>query len=240
MNLQGDAERSGKELLYLGFNQDQGCFACGTESGFRIYNCDPFKETFRRELGTPGGIGVVEMLFRCNILALVGGGKNPMHQPNKVMIWDDYRGKTIGELSFRNPVKAVRLRRDRIVVVLELRIYVYNFADLKLLHQIETVSNLKGLCALCPSTQNIVLACPGVHRGHIRIELYDTKKTNFIPAHETALSAMSLNVDGSRLATASEKGTLIRIFNTHDTQLIQELRRGADKCVCRQREPACF
>jgi len=226
MNLQPPNQTN--ELLYVGFNQDFGCFACGTDTGFRIYNCDPFKETFQRDFNK-GGIGYVEMLFRCNILALVGGGRNPRYPPNKVMIWDDHQNRCIGELSFRSEVKAVKLRRDRVVVVLESKIYVYNFADLKLVDHIETTSNTKGLCALCPYSSNTVLVCPGLQRGHIRVELYDQKKTQLIPAHESSLSCFALNFDGTRLATASETGTIIRIFDTQTGTNLQELRRGADK-----------
>lgn len=226
MNLQPPHQTN--ELLYVGFNQDYGCFACGTDTGFRIFNCDPFKETFQRDFNK-GGIGHVEMLFRCNILALVGGGRNPRYPPNKVMIWDDHQNRCIGELSFRSEVKSVKLRRDRVVVVLESKVYVYNFADLKLVDHIETVANPKGLCELCPYSANTVLVCPGLQKGHVRVELYDLKKTQLIPAHETSLACLALNPEGTRLATASETGTIIRIFDTQTGNALQALRRGIEK-----------
>ena len=111
------------------------------------------------------------MLFRCNILALVGGVENPRYPPYKVMIWDDHQNRCIGELKFRNNVKAVKLRRDRVVVVLERKIYVYNFADLKLVDHIDTIMNPLGLCALCPNSNNMVLACPGPERGTVHLEV---------------------------------------------------------------------
>lgn len=68
----------------------------------------------------------------------------------------------------RPQVRAVRLRRDRIVVALEHKVLVYNFADLKLLHQIETLANSKGLVAISAVADNTVLACPGLHTGQVR------------------------------------------------------------------------
>ena len=206
-------QESNRDLLSVSFNQDHGCFACATKTGFRIYNCDPFKRTFQRDF-KDGGISMVEMLFRCNILALVGGGEKPLFPPNKVMIWDDHQNRCIGELSFRSEVRSVRLRRDRIVVVLEHKIYIYNFSDLKLLHQIETIPNPKGICALSSASDSIVLACVGLHRGQVRVEHYGLKKTKFVLAHDTHIACLALTLDGLLLATASSKGTLVRIFNS--------------------------
>ncbi|KAM0828920.1 hypothetical protein ACQ4PT_067227 [Festuca glaucescens] len=237
-----------KDLLHISFNQDYGCFAAGTKSGFRIFNCDPFREIFRRDLGPTatsspdaappqdvipggggGGVGVVEMLFRCNILALVGGGDAPHYPPNKVMIWDDHQSRCIGELSFKSPVRAVRLRRDRIIVILDTKVYVYNFADLKLVHHIETAPNPKGLCAVSQQPGSTVLVCPGAQKGQIRVEHYGARKTKFINAHSSRVACFALSQDGRLIATASTKGTLVRIFNAAEGNLLQEVRRGADR-----------
>ncbi|XP_010507860.1 PREDICTED: autophagy-related protein 18a [Camelina sativa] len=215
-------------LLHLSFNQDHGCFAVGTDSGFRVFNCDPFTEIFRRDFDDRGGggVSVVEMLFRSNILALVGGP----YPPNKVMIWDDDLNRCIGELSFRSHVRSVRLRRDRLVVVLDLKVFVYNFADLKLLHQIETVANPKGLCSVSQGAASMLLVCLGLQKGQVRLEHYSPyKTTKFIMAHDSSIACFALTQDGHFLATASSKGTLLRVFNTADATLLQEVRRGVDR-----------
>ena len=218
----------------MSYNQDGACFAVartdGDRRGFNVYNASPYRETFGRTF-RDGGIGCVEMLFRCNILALVGGGSEPKFSPCKVMIWDDHQGRCIGELGFKVPVRAVRLRRDKIVVALSHKVYVYNFSDLRVESQMDTSTNDAGLVVISPMTERMVLACPGLNRGQIRVELFDTGTTKFIAAHESALACLALSADGRLLASASEKGTLIRVFDTHTGGLLHEFRRGSDKAI---------
>lgn len=221
-------ENDETDLLSISWNQDYDCIAAGISHGFRIYNCEPCKETFRRDLKC-GGFKIVEMLFRCNILALVGAVANSHYPPNKVLIWDDHQSRSITEFTFRSEVRGVKLRHDRIVVVLEHKIYVYSFTDLKLLHQIETLANPRGLCCISHDTNTFVLACQGLRKGQVRVEHFGLNMTKFINAHDSEISCFTLTSDGLLLATASVKGTLIRIFNTMDRSLLQEVRRGVDR-----------
>lgn len=50
---------------------------------------------------------------------------------------------------------------------------------------------------------------------------------NVIEAHNSPLSCIALNDDGTLLATASEKGTIIRVFSIPDAQKLYQFRRGS-------------
>lgn len=227
------------EILYISFNQDFTCFVCGTETGFRVYSTDPFRLTYRRDLDGGGGLGVIAMLFRTNILAFAGGGRSPRFQPHKLVLWDDRQARAIAELSFRAPVKSVRLRRDLVVVAVEKKVYVYGLRSLSLLDSIETIANPKGLCCLSVGVERAVLVCPGMQKGKALVVFYprdygdsqgtQRERTTIIGAHESIIAAIATDSGGSLLATASDKGTIIRIYDTASGSKLQELRRGADR-----------
>jgi len=119
------------------------------------------------------------------------------------------------------------MRKERLVVVLEKRLYLYNFSDVKLVDQFETFQNPTGLVSMPSDTEQIIIASLGEKVGQVRVEHYDKRDPIFIDAHNNAISQLVLSPDGTKLATSSTRGTLIRVFDVATKQKLHEFRRGS-------------
>lgn len=79
----------------------------------------------------------------------------------------------------------MKLNREKVVVILDDRIYVYNFINLKIFDAIETVPNPDGICAITSEKGNTVLACPTKDVGKVKVSTYSKLAqilTNFVQA----------------------------------------------------------
>ena len=212
------------EILYINFNQDGTCIAVGTETGFKIINISPFLDLYYKDLN--GGIGIIEMLYKTNILALVGGGKNPKFKLNELIIWDEEKNTQICKIKTKYKILNTKLRENKIYIVNKSQILVFDFNTFNLIETLET-KNIRGLISLCYKED--IVAYPDIqHEGTIRIKNYDTNKEDKLKAHKTPLNCIQINQNGTMIGTCSLKGTLIRVYNIAKKQLIREVRRGAE------------
>lgn len=78
----------------------------------------------------PESVALIEMMYKTNIIVLVFEKSK-----NKVVIWDDHEKKNRTEITFNNSseIKNIKLRKEMLVVVLDDKIFVFNFETLKLM-----------------------------------------------------------------------------------------------------------
>ncbi|RAL00931.1 phosphoinositide binding protein ATG18 [Aspergillus ibericus CBS 121593] len=228
-------------MNFVTFNQDYSYLAVATSKGFRIFTTDPFAKSYETK---EGNIAIIEMLFSTSLVALI-------LSPRRLQITNTKRQSTICELTFPTTVLAVKLNRKRLVIVLEDQIYLYDIQTMKLLYTIETSPNPNAICALSPSSDNCYLAYPLPQKAppssftppahappgttHVsptsgEVLIFDTLKLeaiNVIEAHRSPLACITLNSDGTLIATASDKGTIIRVFSVPDGHKLYQFRRGS-------------
>lgn len=106
----------------------------------------------------------------------------------------------------------------------------------------------KATCALSPSSDNCYLAYPSpapqssspfafpaqapattfpARSGDVVIfDALALRPVNVIEAHKSPLSAVAFNSDGTLLATASDKGTVVRVFSVPTATKLYQFRRG--------------
>mmetsp|Transcript_6453 Transcript_6453/g.15687 ORF Transcript_6453/g.15687 Transcript_6453/m.15687 type:complete len:526 (+) Transcript_6453:1-1578(+) len=217
------------DINFVGFNQDQTWLAIGTVDGFSIFDMETFSLMFQEEYGP---VMQIEMLFRATLIALVGVGSTAN---SKLTMWNMQDRCEVCERSFDGRIQAVRMNHRRIVVLLPSAVYVF---DLKCMDCVYTFERPAApwmnasLCWLCAAPERSYLALPlAVKAGLLSVvDVVSLKTVGKVVAHRSPLQAMCMNPTGQLLATASVKGTVVRVFSLPSMEVLCLFRRGASPC----------
>ncbi|KAM7354941.1 autophagy-related 18a isoform 3-T3 [Cochliomyia hominivorax] len=216
--------------VFVNFNQNITSLAVGTKSGYSLYSLGSVDNTLDKIYTCPTEeIFLIERLFESSLVAIVA-----QRAPRKLKVCHFKKQSEICNYSYSNSILAVKLNRERLIVCLEESLYIHNIQDMKVVHTIrDTPCNSTGLCALSSSSDHCYLAYPGsVTSGEVQIfDAINLHAKTMIPAHDNPLAALAFSPSGTEIATASERGTVIRVFSSLDGTKLFELRRGLKRCV---------
>jgi len=178
---------------------------------------------------------MVMMLFKTNIFGIIGSDENPDYKQNQVLIWDDLNKKILSKFTLKEKEKVLnlKLRRDKIIIVTKIKIYVFNSKDFQTIDIIETGPNPLGLIGINYTKEKPIIVYPSndndKDKGQLTLKHFDESKNIYINAHNHNVSYIAVSYNGLLLATASEEGKKIRIFETEKGDNLQELNRGNEK-----------
>lgn len=229
MSSSSSADTNGSKHYFVNFNQDTTSLAVGGKFGYKLFSLGSVDNLEQIYSNANGDSRIVERLFSSSLVAMVS-----LAAPRKLKVCHFKKGSEICHYSYSNTILAVKLNRDRVVVCLEESLYIHNIMDMKVLHTIrDTPPNPKGLCALSSTRDNCYLAYPGSSSVG-EVQIFDALNLNakiMIHAHDSPLAALAFSPNGLKIATASEKGTVIRVFSVTDGTKVFEFRRGVKRCV---------
>jgi WD40 repeat protein len=213
------------------FNENFNCFVnstnkyvcIGTNTGFIVYGIHPLKKIISRDI--EGGVSIIKMLYESNIFLFCGRSETGTYPNNKLFIWDDNKKIVLGDILYNHQIQNIDVTQSYIFVQVNNKVYIYQFDNLNLLKHYEC-----GNATFSISHINNILAYPTPNMGEINI--VNINNNNDIPklikAHESNIEMITLTSNGQYLATASEKGTIIRLYDTSSCEMVNEFRRGTE------------
>uniref|UniRef100_A0A7E4UM91 WD_REPEATS_REGION domain-containing protein n=1 Tax=Panagrellus redivivus TaxID=6233 RepID=A0A7E4UM91_PANRE len=223
-------------IKQISFNNHQDVFAVASDDGIHIINVKPVYEMKHIKTKQIGSVRLVALRDRTNLVAFVSGNPMPKYASNVVMIYDLQKNKPIVDITLDSAIIGIKFTDSCLVVIQERNIQLFDPDSFQWIHTEATEYNKRALVAVAVDQRSKVLFYPGRQVGTVKISdvqkadklLY--KAPSIIRAHENGLTHIVLNTHSTIVATASESGTVVKLFETQTLKLLHTLHRGADTC----------
>jgi hypothetical protein len=233
------------QLAHVAFSSGGSHFVACTATGLHVFSCDDsvdrvqYRCKCNATVAASGGeVTCAELLSRSNLAWVI-------RRPNEtdgaadvygVHFMDGRRGgreRTVAVRSLSIPglgaVGGLRLLGNHMLVAGETKAMLVVNGDTQDMEERTTGPNPLGLCASAwpdvTDQATLVYALPREEKGAVQVCRSGSPDGVDVHAHDSRVACIALSGDGRLLATAGSKGTLVRIFSTHDGSKLQEVRR---------------
>ncbi|KAF0907706.1 hypothetical protein E2562_020461 [Oryza meyeriana var. granulata] len=223
--------------VHLSFSHDASCFIAIDTAAVQWRCCDTFKlrgyypaENARRAITAAAGDMHDPNRSTCAVVRRVAHASYVVKRfrPGSINYRSHYEAVQI-DVDASDVVRSVHVHGDKTVVVHAGRVDMFGLDGVKtivLQRRVETGDNPLGLCAVSRGPESpFAFACPGMNAGDVRVERWVGE---FMPlvihAHTSRLASIAMSWDAQLVATASVKGTIVRVFRIADGALLQKVR----------------
>jgi hypothetical protein len=182
------------------------------------------------------GVRVMDLQYGSSLVALSGPEEKSMIPSYSVYLADASQESNDAIFSrkflFSSQVLNVKLRTDRLIVIVETKIHGFFLSTFRPDFTLETYSNPLGLCGISTGFTPFLLCCLGSKQGKCLLYNALPKPSIEFQAHTSGISAIGLGPENTTVcATSNRKGSLIRTFDINTGQCLQEVRRGTDTAI---------
>ena len=128
----------------------------------------------------------------------------------------------MNQLIVSSNIKNIKIKRTKIFIIEENNIKVFTLGNYENIDSLKTFKNKNGIFGISLDSKLNIISYPSPDIGKIIIKDYNKKNednfiVNEISAHKNEIIALVMNYEGTLIASASERGTIIKIFRTINT-----------------------
>jgi len=241
-------------LVHAAFNSTATHFVAATASGIRVFSCTPLKHVFSKgfvpspDAGSRSRVITADLAPSGTLAAVVFRPDPSAAAPSDADDEGDrirycsvgLRGHLLrdDDISINSStssscrVRAVRHEGGHVLVAGDGKTALHGTSSGRALKQcleVDTGPNPLGVCALAEvrgGKQTVVLASPRPAKGQVQVCHRGSGGGRGVDvhAHRSSIVCVALSRDGRLLATASSKGTVVRIFTVADGNKVNEVR----------------
>ncbi|OHT00188.1 WD repeat domain phosphoinositide-interacting protein 4 [Tritrichomonas foetus] len=210
------------------FTNDAKSICTALPNGFAVLTLNPIRKRIHRFYDNQQ-FGNAVTIPDSNIIVFTGVSGQPELSDTSICVFDESIARVVLEIKCRESIRNIVMLPQMFAFSSKSEVRLYTFEPPVLYCQFRTSINDFAPLDFVESQKSFIVAFSGRQPGTLRIIHGNSREKQDISiyAHKSPLAFIKLNANGTLVATASSLGTIIKVYNTKNGELIGQFRRGS-------------